>query len=290
MDDPTRISVIITTYNREKTLERAIKSVLNQTHRNYELLIIDDGSTDNTNKIIDKYRKKIRYYSKLHGGVSSTRNLGLEKSEGTWVAFLDSDDYWLPTKLEKQLKFINNHPEMMAVQTEEIWIRKGRRVNPMKKHKKYGGWIFEQCLPLCIVSPSAVMMHQRVINDIGVFDESFPVCEDYDLWLRLSLHYQIGFIPEPLIVKTGGHSDQLSRRYWGVDRYRVRALEKILNEDLAPHQRELVLNEIVKKLTILSKGREKYPHLPNTYKQKLNEYQNKLNEFNKIHRNSTQKV
>jgi len=290
MDDPTKISVIIPTYNREVTLERAIKSVLAQTHRNFELIVIDDGSTDNTNLIIDKYSRKIRYFSKLHAGVSSARNLGLEKSEGTWVAFLDSDDYWLPKKLERQLKYLTNHPGMMIVQTDEQWIRNGVPVNPMKKHKKHSGWIFRYCLPLCIVSPSAVLIHQKVFNDVGVFDESFPVCEDYDLWLRIAIKYQIGLIPEKLIVKTGGHTDQLSRKYWGMDSFRVRALEKVLGEDLTIGQRKLVLEEIVKKLTILSKGREKHKGLPNIYENKLNDYQKRLYEFIETYQSQTQAV
>jgi len=290
MDDPTKISVIIPTYNREATLERAIKSVLAQTHRNFELIVIDDGSTDNTSLIIDKHSRKIRYFSKLHAGVSSSRNLGLEKSEGTWVAFLDSDDYWLPKKLERQLEYLTNLPGTMIVQTEEQWIRNGVPVNPMKKHKKHSGWIFRYCLPLCIVSPSAVLIHQKVFNDVGVFDESFPVCEDYDLWLRIAIKYQIGLIPEKLIVKTGGHADQLSRKYWGMDRFRVRALEKVLGEDLTIGQRKLVLEEIVKKLTILSKGRAKHNGLPNIYENKLNDYQKRLYEFIETYQSQTQSV
>jgi len=290
MDDPTKISVIIPTYNREATLERAIKSVLAQTHRNFELIVIDDGSTDNTSQIIDKYSREIRYFSKLHAGVSSARNLGLEKSEGTWVAFLDSDDYWLPGKLEIQMEYIIKHPGIMIVQTDEQWIRNGVPVNPMKKHKKYSGWIFKYCLPLCIVSPSAVLVHQKVFNDVGVFDESFPVCEDYDLWLRITVKYQIGLIPEKLIVKTGGHADQLSKKYWGMDRFRVRALEKVLGEDLTIGQKKLVLGEIVKKLTILSRGREKHKGLPNIYENKLIDYQKRLYEFTENYQSQSQAV
>ncbi|HPC35526.1 MAG TPA: glycosyltransferase [Candidatus Marinimicrobia bacterium] len=279
MDDPQKVSVIIPTYNREACLERAIVSVLNQTYRNFELIVIDDGSTDNTSRIIHRYKNKIRYYSQLHSGVSTARNLGLEKSEGTWVAFLDSDDYWLPRKLERQMQCLAENPKWLVLQTDEKWIRNGVVVNPTKKHQKYSGWIFAQCLPLCIVSPSAVIVHQKVFNDVGVFDESLPVCEDYDLWLRVSLKYEIGLLPEKLIVKTGGHSDQLSRKYWGIDRYRVLALEKILNAELDRQQTELVLDEIIKKLTILSKGRAKHPELPNIYAEKLSEYQKKKEAF-----------
>jgi len=262
--------------------------VLEQTYRNFELIVIDDGSTDNTVSIIRKFRKRIRYYSRLHGGVSSARNLGLEKSEGTWVAFLDSDDYWLPRKLERQMQCLTENPRWLVLQTDEKWIRHGTVVNPMNKHRKYSGWIFRQCLPLCIVSPSAVIVHQKVFNDVGVFDESLPVCEDYDLWLRIALKYEIGLLPEKLIVKTGGHADQLSKKYWGMDRYRVLALEKILLAGLDQEQTGLVLDEIIKKLTILSQGRAKLLELPclndtvgqaNIYTDKLLKYIQKKEAF-----------
>lgn len=279
MDDPGKISVVIPTYNREASLERAIESVLTQTYHNFELIVIDDGSTDDTSRIIKKYKKKIRYFSQLHSGVSSARNLGLEKSEGTWVAFLDSDDYWLTSKLSRQMQCLAENPQWLVVQTDEKWIRNGSFVNPMNKHRKYSGWIFPQCLPLCIVSPSAVIIHQKVFNDVGVFDESLPVCEDYDLWLRIALKYEIGLLPEKLIVKTGGHSDQLSRKYWGMDRYRVLALEKILLADLDRTQTGLVLDEIIRKLSILNQGRAKHPELPNIYADKLAEYRQKKEAF-----------
>lgn len=284
MDDPGRVSVIIPTYNRGAVLEQAIKSVLNQTYQNYEIIVVDDGSTDNTHRILEKYGNKIRYYSKLHGGVSSSRNFGLEKSEGSWVAFLDSDDYWLSEKLERQIEFIRQNPELLIVQTDEKWIRHGKFVNPMQKHRKYGGWIFKQCLPLCIVSPSAVMVHQRVFNDVGVFDENLPVCEDYDLWLRIAYKYPIGLIEEKLIVKTGGHPDQLSRQYWGMDRYRITALEKIMTKNISDEQYEMVLKEIIKKLTVLESGRRKRHDLPNIFAGKLSEYRSKLEDFRKTGR------
>jgi len=279
MDDPGKISVIIPNYNRENSLERAIESVLTQTYHNFELIIIDAGSTDNTSRIIKKYKKKIPYFYQLHSGVSSARNLGLEKSEGTWVAFLDSDDYWLPQKLARQMQCLSENPQWLVMQTDEKWIRNGSFVNPMNKHRKYSGWIFPQCLPLCIVSPSAVIIHQKVFNDVGVFDESLPVCEDYDLWLRIALKYEIGLLPEKLIVKTGGHADQLSRKYWGMDRYRVLALEKILLAGLDRTQTGLVLDEIIRKLSILNQGRAKHPELPNIYAGKLAEYQQRKEAF-----------
>lgn len=279
MDDPGRVSVIIPTYNRAEMLERAIKSVLKQTYRNFELIVVDDGSTDDTSNLLNRYRTKLRSYSKLHSGVSSARNFGLEKGEGAWVAFLDSDDYWLPEKLTRQMQYIGEHPGSMIHQTAEEWVRNGEVLNPTKKHRKYRGDIFLRCLPLCIVSPSAVIIHQKVFNDVGVFDEELPVCEDYDLWLRVALKYKIGLLPEKLIVKTGGHQDQLSRKYWGMDRYRIYALEKILKENLTQEQRLAVIREIIRKLTILETGRRKRPQLPNIFLEKLNAYRRQLDDI-----------
>lgn len=147
------------------------------------------------------------------------------------------------------------HPEVMICQTEEIWIRNGVRVNPAKKHTKYSGWIFEKMLRLCIVSPSAVMVRRKLFERVGMFDESLPVCEDYDLWLRVGLRYPIVLINEPLIIKHGGHSDQLSQQYWGIDRFRVQSLQKLLNSgDLNASQFKAVVLELERKCHILAKG------------------------------------
>ena len=270
------ISVIIPTYNREATLERAIKSVLEQNYSDFELIIIDDGSTDDTSKILRKYKKQIRSFSMLHSGVSAARNFGINKACGEWIALLDSDDYWLPQKLEKQMQWLDENPEFKIHQVGEKWIRNGKFVNPMDKHKKYSGWIFEQCLPLCIVSPSAVIIHKSVLDDVGLFNEGMPVCEDYDLWLRVAKKYQIGLMEELLIVKTGGHDDQLSRKYWGMDRFRVDSMERLLQEELADWQRELVLKQLVNKLEVLFLGREKRNGLPNIFESKLIEYKRML--------------
>ena len=206
------ISVIIPTYNRASILPRAIDSVLTQKDADFELLIVDDGSTDGTNEhdiqLAAHGKKKknedavsrtfcsipIRFLSQSNKGPAAARNLGIKHARGTWIAFLDSDDVWKPGKLKAQLEFFRKNPDYLICQTEEIWIRNGTRVNPMKKHKKYGGWIFEKCLPLCIVSPSAVMMHRKLFDEIGFFDESLPACEDYDLLLRIAAKHPIGLI------------------------------------------------------------------------------------------------
>ena len=225
------ISVIIPTYNRATILPRAIDSVLAQKGVHLELIIVDDGSTDGTLKMLETHshtRGVISHLGRVNRGPSAARNLGIKAAIGEWIAFLDSDDVWLPGKLKAQLEFFAENPEYLICQTEEIWIRNGTRVNCMKKHKKFGGWIFEKCLPLCVVSPSAVMMRRKLFDEVGLFDESLPACEDYDLWLRIAVNHPIGLVEKPYLMKYGGHLDQRSREFPAMDQFRIRSLAKIL--------------------------------------------------------------
>ena len=250
------VSVIIPTFNRGYCLEESIRSVLEQSFIDFELVVVDDGSTDNTSELVRRFPavKLIRLEEK-NRGVSFARNRGVVEAQGDWVGFLDSDDLWEQGKLATQVKWIERHPDLQMVYTDEIWIRNGVRVNPMNKHRKYSGDIFRYCLPLCIVSPSSVLLRAKVLSEVGGFDESMPVCEDYDLWLRIAKRYPFHFIEEKLIVKRGGHEDQLSCKYWGMDRWRVYALEKLLKENrLDEEQRDLVVTMLIEKCEILING------------------------------------
>lgn len=252
----TAVSVVIPTYNRARMVTRAVASVLYQTFQDFELIVVDDASDDNTPDLLSHFGPLItliRHPRNL--GVSAARNTGVKASCAPLVAFLDSDDYWLPGKLEAQVSFLRENPGAMACQTEEIWIRKGLRVNPRKKHLKPSGDIFLASLKLCLVSPSAVMVRASLFRDLGLFDETLPACEDYDLWLRISSHYPIHLIKEYLVVKEGGHSDQLSARYPGMDRFRIRAMKKLLEKDaLNRRQREATLAELTVKCRIYGEG------------------------------------
>ena len=255
------ISVIIPTYNRASYLSEAIRSVLEQDYFKhcgnkscFELLVIDDGSTDGTKEVVLSFGKKVNYHYQRHRGVSAARNHGLRLSSGDYIAFLDSDDLWVEKKIRTQISYLEAYPKAMVCYTEEKWIRDGVFVNPKKKHRKYSGWIFDKVLPLCLLSLSSALFRRGVFDIIGVFDEALPACEDYDLGIRLAHRFPIHLIDFPLIVKRGGHPDQLSRQYWGMDRFRVYALEKALNLDLNPDQEQAVRNEIVKKCQILIQG------------------------------------
>lgn len=250
------ISVIIPSYNRAHTLQRALDSVLNQTLKPKEIIVVDDGSTDDTKNVLNYYTG-ITAIEQNNSGVSSARNVGIKESSGEWLVFLDSDDEWLPEKLEKQWSAVCNDDKLVC-HTEEIWIRNGQRVNPMKKHQKFGGMIYEKCLPLCVISPSSVIIHRSVFNDVGMFDESLEVCEDYDLWLRICCKYPVLFLDEPLVVKYGGHDDQLSRKHWGMDRFRVKALEKMVKSgDLNKDQHNATIDMIIQKCEIITNGMKK---------------------------------
>lgn len=251
-----KVSVIIPTYNRLPMLKEAVDSVLAQNYEDMELIVVDDGSTDGTGEAMKGYGGRVRLVQfPSNKGVSAARNKGILNARGKYIAFLDSDDLWVKGKIKIQTTFLDENPHYPICYTDEIWIRKGRRVNPMQKHSKYSGWIFEKCLPLCIISPSSAMMRRALFSKVGLFDEALPVCEDYDFWLRVSSRFPIFFINRKLIIKRGGHPDQLSQRSWGNDRYRVMALEKILSEPyLKDEERQMVLKEMKRKCQILYQG------------------------------------
>ena len=252
------ISVIIPTYNRKNTLPRAVESVLNQTYKPVEIIIVDDGSTDGTKEWFSEMYPLVHYIYQVNSGVSLARNTGINSARGDWIALLDSDDEWLPDKLELQVKLLQNNAELRFCHTNEIWIRNGVRINQMKKHQKYGGNIFKKCLDICRISPSSSLFHTSVIKDVGLFDESLDVCEDYDLWLRITAKYPVLFLDQPLIKKFGGHTDQLSRVFGGIEQYRIRSLEKILtSKSLSGSQFEAAKDMLIHKLQIYAKGLKK---------------------------------
>lgn len=276
----TAVSVIIPTYNRAHKVCRAIASTLYQIYRPAEVIVVDDGSRDGTSHALTTFRYHIKYLEhKKSLGVSAARNTGIRASTSPLIAFLDSDDYWLPTKLAAQVAFFADHREAVACQTQELWIRRGIRVNPRIKHRKPSGDIFEASLKLCLVSPSAVMVKRSVLDEVGLFDEAFPVCEDYDLWLRISCRHPIHLIDQALAVKEGGSADQLSGSRKGMDRFRIQAIVKLMKSGLLGRQQAVAaLRELSRKCRIygegcLKRGRreegEYYLSLPGTMKKAL---------------------
>jgi glycosyltransferase involved in cell wall biosynthesis len=253
------VSVIIPTRDRRALVCEAVASVLAQRGCTAELIVIDDGSCDGTDTALAALADgRIRYQWQPARGVSAARNAGARLARAEWLAFLDSDDLWRPQKLARQLAFHRARPDLQASQTGEIWIRNGVRVNPCHHHAKPDGEVFSGGLARCVISPSAVMLRRSLFTALGGFDESLAVCEDYDLWLRLGCRVAVGLLPEPLVVKRGGHADQLSRRYWGMDRFRVAALSRLLAEGvLSAIQRTAALEALERKCAILAQGAER---------------------------------
>jgi glycosyltransferase involved in cell wall biosynthesis len=255
------ISVIIPTFNRAAWLREAITSVLEQDYfrrslpgRSFEILVVDDGSSDNTREVVESFSGRATFFGQPHRGVSAARNLGLRSARGEFIAFLDSDDLWKKEKIGVQMGYLKAFPDAKVCYTEEIWFRRGKHLNPHRKHQKPSGWIFDRVLSLCLLSLSSCLFRREVFAEVGFFDENLPVCEDYDMGIRLAHKYPVHLIPRPLIIKRGGHPDQLSRRYWGMDRFRVQALEKALRLDLRPEEESLVKEELARKCRVLVQG------------------------------------
>jgi glycosyltransferase involved in cell wall biosynthesis len=252
-------SVIIPAFNRRSFIGTAVNSVLGQTFRDLELIVIDDGSTDGTRDLIASYKdKRINYLFQPNRGVASARNRGLELSRGRYIAFLDSDDRWVPEKLEKAAEYVAEFPDIKIFHTEEVWYKKGRLLNQKKKHKKPTGHVYEKALPICCISISTAIIKRDVFDEVGAFDESFEACEDYDFWLRATARHEVKLIPLPLTLKDGGRPDQLSSSVWGLDRFRIKALEKMLvSGPLNTEYRKATTKELERKRGIFAAGAKK---------------------------------
>ena len=268
-----KVSVIIPTLNRINTLPRAIDSVIAQSFKSIEIIVVDNGSSDGSVKMLKKYYPTVKVIHEHKVGVSASRNKGIKYASSPWIAFLDSDDAWDQKKLEKQVNHLHNsHDKYRLIHTNEIWIRNGKKINQMKKHQKFGGYIFNECLSLCCVSPSSVLIDRSIFDDMGLFNENLPVCEDYDMWLRICSKEEVLFLDEKLTLKYGGHKDQLSKSHWGMDRFRVSSIENlILNYDLNKDQKNKSMVTLIKKLKIIINGAKKRNN-----SSVINEYTKKL--------------
>ena len=274
-----KISVVIPTLNRINTLQRALDSVINQTYKPAEIIVVDNGSSDGTLKFLREQYPKITILTENKIGVSSARNKGIKKSINQWIALLDSDDAWHPRKLEIQTSMLDSAlKEYNLIHTDEVWVRNNKHINQMKKHKKQGGYIFERCLSLCCISPSSVLFKKNILDKVGLFDESLPVCEDYDMWLKICSSEEVLFAQDKLTYKYGGHKDQLSKSYWGMDRFRIKSIENIIkNFDLTYNQKKQAKKELIKKLKIIINGAFKRNNLSI-----VNEFSTKLEYWDKV--------
>ena len=248
------ISVVIPSYNRKEFLKRSIDSAINQTKKPFEIIVVDDGSTDGTETMIKSDYDFVKFIKQKNKGVSAARNIGIKVSIGEWICFLDSDDEWKKDKLEKQIIAMKSNLGYKFFHSNEIWIKNGIRINQKKKHKKYGGDIFDKCLDMCRISPSSVMIDKTVFDEVGNFNENLVVCEDYELWLRICDKYRVFFIDEPLIIKYGGHQGQLSYSIESIENHRIKALEHLILGNLNRKNKRHAIQMLLSKLNIYLKG------------------------------------
>ena len=249
-----KISVVIPSYNRKEFLKRSINSVNNQTIKPFEIIVVDDGSFDGTEAMIKRNYDFIKFIKQKNKGVSAARNLGIKVSSGEWICFLDSDDEWKNDKLEKQIIAVKSNPDYKFFHSDEIWIKNGKRINQKKKHKKYGGDIFDKCLDMCRISPSSVLIDKTIFDDVGIFNENLVICEDYELWLRICNKYSVFFINEPLIIKYGGHQGQLSYSVDSIEYHRIKALEYLMSSNLKKKNKDHAIKMLISKITIYLNG------------------------------------
>ena len=263
-----KITAIIPTFNRRDFIIHAIKSIQNQTISVNEIIVIDDGSSDKTYDQIKNLN--IKYIYQKNKGVSCARNTAIKEAKNNWIAFLDSDDTWNNTKIQEQINYHKQHPNILLSHTNELWIRNEKIINQKAHHKKPHGFCFLDNISSCKIGISTLLIHKNVFNNIGLFDEHLKVCEDYDLWLRISKIYEIGYINKKLTTKYAGHKNQLSFSTFAIDIYRIQALEKHINTNY----KEIIKKEIIKKCKILLAGAKKHNN-----KDILEKYKNKINEL-----------
>jgi len=250
------ISIVIPTYNRKSFLQKAIDSVLAQTYPYFELIVVDDGSQDSTAELVESYNSDIVYIRQENKGPAAARNRGVEAARYNLLAFLDSDDRFAENKLEVQIKAMQENKQYLISHTQEIWYRNGSILNQKIRHRKNSGDIFWQSLELCAVGMSTVMMRKEIFERYGLFDEDFPCCEDYDLWLRVSAEQKFLLVDMPLTFKEGGRADQVSSIYrMGMDKFRINSIMKILaSGSLSEEQTGLAGRELERKCMIFGTG------------------------------------
>jgi glycosyltransferase involved in cell wall biosynthesis len=286
MSEPV-FDIVIPSFNRYSFLDKAIESVYRQKYQKWKLWVVDDGSQDETCSLVQRWHQldsRISFHIQQNQGVSVARNKGISLGNSPWICLLDSDDRWLDHKLEVFANYLINHPETKILHSNEKWIRHGLHLNQMKKHQKGGGDQFLRSLDLCLISPSAVCLSREMLEKHKntkqeIFDSDFTVCEDYDLWLRLTCHYQVDFVQEILIEKYGGHQDQLSQKFHSMDYFRLLSITK--NLSLFNSEQKLQAHQVFqKKLSILLNGAKK--HNNQDFILKLNnlhdQFQKKIND------------
>ena len=228
-----KVSVIIPTYNYAHFLPEAIQSVLDQTCRDFALFVVDDGSMDNTREVVARFGPRVNYIYQENKGYSAARNVGIMLSQGEVVAFLDADDLWLPEKLEVQVAYLDSHPEVSVVYSHFLNIDEDGNVLPQSQRTHYTGMIFERLLLGNFIQMPTVAVRWECLTDLGLFDESLRTTADWELWLRLTRKYRVGYIDQPL-AKYRRHGSSMHHNIANKERDCFAVLNKVFSDPEPP--------------------------------------------------------
>lgn len=209
----TKVIVIIPAYNAEKFIDEALQSIFSQSFRDFGVVVVNDGSTDDTLRIVRKYEPRIKIFSKPNGGPASAKNVGIQNSSSEYITFLDADDIWLGNSLERQVEFMEDNPQLGFAYGDALCFYSENDVKKEKTHLlacDLEGHLFKELFWSCFIPNSTVIVRRKCLDKVGLFDESKKIlgAEDFDLWLRLSLHFQLGHIPH-VLAKYRLHSRNL---------------------------------------------------------------------------------
>lgn len=242
-----RVSVIIPTYNSAAMVQEAIGSVLAQTYADLEVVVMDDGSTDDTESVVRRFGDRVRYFKQENQGVSAARNAGINKSLGDYVAFLDSDDLWLPEKLSAQIPLLEADPTLGLVYCD--WSVVSREALLQSSYLKdlpaASGYVFDELIQSGFILTSGVVLRRGCLDDVGAFDKSLAIAQDYDLWLRISYRWKIQLVNRCLFTKRS-LKGSLSSNLKKTALERIALYQKTLKElqDMSPRSRKLVRHQL----------------------------------------------
>jgi glycosyltransferase involved in cell wall biosynthesis len=232
------VAAIVPAYNAAALLPRSIESILSQTVPVTEVIVVDDGSTDETRQVAESFGPPVKCISQPNAGLAGARNSGIRAATSEWIALLDADDRWLPNKIEQQLNAAARHPECVLLYSDAtVVLPDGSIAGHFLTDKgPISGWVFDRLLASCFMLPSTVMVRRKVLLDAGLFNESFRRVEDYELWLRLAREHQFYMVPDSLTLYER-QPDSLSRNVAAMLMAQIEVLEPLLNQPLTPSQR-----------------------------------------------------
>ena len=227
-----RVSVVIPAYNHARFLPDALESVLAQTFRDFEVLVVDDGSTDNTGEVVAAFAPRVRYIHQHNGGPSRARNTGIRHTTGEYVAFLDADDTWMPEKLALQVGYLDTHPDAGLVFTKVmVTTEAGQQLYTYPHRYRYERRAFERLLLWSYGSMNVVMLRRLCFDKLGFFDESLRAAEDWDMWLRAAPYFRFGYLDRPLgTYRQSGHSVSRGPRAHQAPEMFRRVLDKLFSD------------------------------------------------------------